>query len=378
MDHFDDDDYVASLLKNEAKPSLNTHIVRGLKGLLPSRSTGATSKPKPNKRFLRNIVRDADSHNAALLARENAEAQARLRRLQREKDGRLSRSPSSREKIKHRTRHESKSPENTRREHHRHRGSKRSRSRSPSRHKSTRSENYDSDRRRRKPRSSRSRSPERTENRSHRRHGDRDRRRRSRSRSRDRRNKRRRRELEDRSKRRRSKSRVKNEETSEAEKRGRRRKPADSLKTRDRRSNSRESTFSDPLEELIGPSPPLQPRRRGRGATGQAAMDSRFHADYDPAMDAELDYGGEGGDFEDAVEAYRDRQRWNQQGAERLRSAGLGEDFIKAWESKDTKNEANLKWAKKGSLREWDRGKVLEDDDSGGGGIDLRADWIKK
>lgn len=107
-------------------------------------------------------------------------------------------------------------------------------------------------------------------------------------------------------------------------------------------------------------------------------MDSRFHADYDPAMDAELDYGGEGGDFEDAVEAYRDRQRWNQQGAERLRSAGLGEDFIKAWESKDTKNEANLKWAKKGSLREWDRGKVLEDDDSGGGGIDLRADWIKK
>jgi hypothetical protein len=107
-------------------------------------------------------------------------------------------------------------------------------------------------------------------------------------------------------------------------------------------------------------------------------MDSRFLADYDPAMEAEPDFVDESADFEDALEAYRDRQKWKQQGAERLRSAGMGEDFIKAWENNDIKNEANLKWAKKGGMREWDRGKVLEDDDSGGGGIDLRADWIKK
>lgn len=107
-------------------------------------------------------------------------------------------------------------------------------------------------------------------------------------------------------------------------------------------------------------------------------MDSRFLTSYDPATDVRLDSDKHhtDEDFDDALKAYRDRQKWKQQGAERLRSAGLGEDFIKAWENNDTKNEASLKWAKKGSTREWDRGKVLDDDT--GARVDLRADWIKK
>jgi hypothetical protein len=37
MDQFDDDDYVASLLKNEAKANPNNYLIRGLQGFLPSR-----------------------------------------------------------------------------------------------------------------------------------------------------------------------------------------------------------------------------------------------------------------------------------------------------------------------------------------------------
>ena len=36
------------------------------------------NQPKPNTRFLNNIIRDTNSHNRALLAKENAESQARL------------------------------------------------------------------------------------------------------------------------------------------------------------------------------------------------------------------------------------------------------------------------------------------------------------
>lgn len=39
--------------------------------------------PKPNTRFLRNVIRGTDTHNKALLAREAAESKARLKRLER-------------------------------------------------------------------------------------------------------------------------------------------------------------------------------------------------------------------------------------------------------------------------------------------------------
>jgi hypothetical protein len=104
-------------------------------------------------------------------------------------------------------------------------------------------------------------------------------------------------------------------------------------------------------------------------------MDSRFFVDYNPANDIQLSDHNE---FDDALEAYRDQQKWKQQGAERLRSAGMTEEFISAWENNATKRESDLKWTKKGCIREWDRGKVLEGDEEGDKWIDLRANWIKK
>lgn len=73
------DDYVAELLKKDAKASSNRYEVVGLEAVLPKRPAGKA--PKPNTRFLRNILRETDSHNAALLAKEEAEAKARLTSL---------------------------------------------------------------------------------------------------------------------------------------------------------------------------------------------------------------------------------------------------------------------------------------------------------
>ncbi|KAI4253390.1 MAG: hypothetical protein L6R35_007563, partial [Caloplaca aegaea] len=56
-----------------------------------------TNAPKPNTRFLKNIIKETDNHNAALRAKEHAEARARFRgidgnnqrhRQQREYEGR--------------------------------------------------------------------------------------------------------------------------------------------------------------------------------------------------------------------------------------------------------------------------------------------------
>lgn len=130
----------------------------------------------------------------------------------------------------------------------------------------------------------------------------------------------------------------------------------------------------DPLDEIIGPAPPPPPSRaRGRGTTsGSSAMDARFSEKYDPNMDVRPDSDG-GDDWENALEAHRDRQKWKALGAERLRSAGFEEDFITAWENNDTKNTANIKWAK-GGVREWDRGKVVEEET---GEVSVRASWAK-
>lgn len=72
-----------------------------------------------------------------------------------------------------------------------------------------------------------------------------------------------------------------------------------------------------------------------------------------------------------ALEALRDRQRWKQQGAERLKAAGFTDDEIKKWEKGGEKTEDDVRWSKRGEGREWDRGKVVSDD----GHIDIRAEW---
>lgn len=62
-----------------------------------------------------------------------------------------------------------------------------------------------------------------------------------------------------------------------------------------------------------------------------------------------------------ALEAMRDRQMWRRTGADRLRAAGFTEVEVAKWEKGDKKDETDVRWAKKGEDREWDRGKTMED-----------------
>lgn len=133
--------------------------------------------------------------------------------------------------------------------------------------------------------------------------------------------------------------------------------------------NQEESEDSDPLDEFIGPVPPSQSspviRPRGRGAVG-ALMDSQFSDSYDPKSDPVVD-AKQTDDWAEAAEAFRDRQKWKQQGAERLRTAGFTEEQIKKWENQGPNGEkdlADVKWSKKGERREWDKGKEAMDVDS--------------
>lgn len=85
-------------------------------------------------------------------------------------------------------------------------------------------------------------------------------------------------------------------------------------------------------------------------------MDGRFSDSYDPKSDVQLD-PDEADDWDEALEALRDRQKWKQQGADRLRAAGFTEEQVKKWENGDEKNVQDVRWAKAGEGREWDRGK---------------------
>jgi hypothetical protein len=101
-------------------------------------------------------------------------------------------------------------------------------------------------------------------------------------------------------------------------------------------------------------------------------IESRFSSTYDPSIDLKP-----GSDVEDAwdeaLEAMRDRERWKQQGADRLRAAGFKDEQVKKWEKGGDPMEEDVVWTKKGQSREWDRGKVVDDD----GDVALEAEWGK-
>jgi hypothetical protein len=75
------------------------------------------------------------------------------------------------------------------------------------------------------------------------------------------------------------------------------------------------------------------------------------------------------GQWDDAVEAFRDRQKMKQNQEARLRSAGFTESPIEKIQAATTmtrsgeKSEADVQWTKAGEKREWDKGKVSEDED---------------
>ncbi|EFQ29584.1 pre-mRNA-splicing factor 38B [Colletotrichum graminicola M1.001] len=120
---------------------------------------------------------------------------------------------------------------------------------------------------------------------------------------------------------------------------------------------------SDPLDDFIGPAPAQQVRSRGRGAAaGTSGIDKRFETDYDPKADVETAEDAAGaGDWDDAVEAFRDRQKWRQNQEQRMRAAGYSDETIKKWrEGGEQRDERDVRWAKAGEKREWDRGKEEE------------------
>ncbi|KAF3190214.1 hypothetical protein TWF788_009018 [Orbilia oligospora] len=417
------DAVAASLLKKEATERSLRYSAFGLVAFAGDRKK-PNSAPKPNTRFLKNLVKEADSHNAALLAKEAEEARLRLEKLRRE-DGRSKGRDRDREKERHRHHHRrssrSRSPDarSTRRK-------ERSRSRSKERGErdrdgdrkgvkrqrveigdidrllqASRRERRDGekgkDKERDRERSNRDR--ERSYSRERRSHRDRRDKERRRSKSRERTK----RSHRSRTSRTRSPSQSRSKSSSPDRRRhkshkrhkSRSRSPSDSQSPRKRRRSdspkvsrlSPPQDDEDPLAEYlakksadrspeIGPSFPYKsrsgPRPRGRGLPGSSAMDARFDPSYDPTMDVTPTNPEDEDDWEAALEALRDRQKWKQQGKERLKAAGFDNDFIEAWETNTTKDESRIKWSKDKGGRDWDRGKVIDDET---GEIKLKASW---
>ncbi|KAF1344644.1 hypothetical protein BDV97DRAFT_303451 [Delphinella strobiligena] len=372
------DDYVAELLKRDAKATSSAASNLGIGSLLTKRPTG--SAPKPNTRFLNNLIRDTTSHNAALLAKEADESEARLRRL-REKEGRLRGKPEQ-QLYSARARHDGSAARPTKRRRLSEDMDEKSRKRErpgdeekgyahgTGHHANARRRRDDDDsddkdhaHSRSKKHRKRSRSPDGGEERlrksSHRHESHRHR---SRSTSRHR-----------------SDKRTHRSKYSSSPEPPRRERNADSQSSTIRRQKSPESD-SDPLEAIVGPAPPCQPtiRSKGRGAFNPTTIDSHFAANYDPSADtiAEVE---EQDDWEGALEALRDRQKWRQQGAERLLAAGFSEQEVEKWRNEKINSkgeremdEADVKWSKVGEGREWDRGKVVDDES---GHVELKPEW---
>ncbi|KAJ4286989.1 hypothetical protein N0V90_012870 [Kalmusia sp. IMI 367209] len=116
--------------------------------------------------------------------------------------------------------------------------------------------------------------------------------------------------------------------------------------------------------------PPMTTPIRSRQLNTEVDMDARFASSYDPTMDVQVD-SDNADEWGDALEAFRDRQRWKQQGAERLKAAGFSDEQVKKWEQGDEKTEEDVRWAARGQAREWDRGKVVDVD----GDIAFKAAW---
>lgn len=355
------DDYVAELLAKEAADCSLGYSAMGLNAYSSSQKRPA-NQPKPNTRFLNNIIRDTNSHNRALLAKESAESQARLRDLEHAEEKKRGAEEQRQRRLR-------PGPSDTRK---RMLGdiaaivgqSSKKRRIDDGEHKSddrlsrnARKELfYEHDGRRKPDSDHRPNRNARKELFSERdgkyapmlsgnsRHRD------ERSRERHHRHSERRRRSRD---------------SSEVQ---RSHDPTADMRLGRPPTDDENLSDSDPLDDIIGPSlpKPASPvRKRGRGATIRASgIDRRFASGYDPKEDVSLDPDEEDDDWDSALEAVRDRQKWKQQGAERLRAAGFTEDQINKWETGGGRNEEDVRWTKKGEEREWDRGKSVELDGS--------------
>ncbi|EHK44405.1 hypothetical protein TRIATDRAFT_223778 [Trichoderma atroviride IMI 206040] len=362
-DEFLTDEYVAGLLAKEASDCSLKYSAMGMEAF--NTKNKPSNSLKPNTRFLRNIINETDSHNKALLAKEAAESRARLKDLERaEEVKRLKTDPTPRDIRKRQLgsiqsilggpRH--KRDDDTKPAASEGRLKNRSDGDRPSHRSSHRDRDAASDRRKSKKDYGRlSRSPQDDERRSH--HEDKSRS--SRKRHRDHSPEHKRRHSRDRERDRSRSPRRRRRSRSPRTKRSkhRSRSPLATAKqpTIDARDRN-DGDESDPLEELIGPAPP--PKYRGRGTVGGASgLDRRFSDSYDPSTDVLPE--------DDAVEAFRDRQKLRLAQQERMRAAEIAEHQAqKTSNSQREKTEEDVVWSKAGEKRAWDRGKGEDGDDS--------------
>ena len=54
-----------------------------------------------------------------------------------------------------------------------------------------------------------------------------------------------------------------------------------------------------------------------------------------------------------------------------MKSAGFTDEQVKRWERKAEKTEEDVRWVKEGEGREWDRGKVVDEE----GDVQVKAEW---
>ncbi|KAK4555312.1 hypothetical protein LTR86_007609 [Recurvomyces mirabilis] len=357
----DNDDYIISLLKRDAGASKDQYSLLGGVGTARTRAKDA---PKPNTRFLGNLVREVDSHNAALKAKEEAESRARLRDLKREEQGRQ-------DAGGERPRKKAGMGEREGRWASAFGGLGGSGLRNERKRSERRSSRDEEDGSRA---SQRARSPRRKTDSGRVDNHDKRSRRQDRSRSPDHRKKRRRR----------SDSGGKERSSSPRTSKSRHSKHSpEAAPHRSHQQHEDPNSDSDPLEPFLGPAPPPKNLPRGRGAFKPSTIDSRFSSTYDPKTDLhdpdELET--ESDDWDMALEALRDRMKWRTQGAERLRAAGFTEEELERAQASRSAGDGRegrekgveaVRWAKAGEGREWDRGKVEDED-----GVDLKAAWAR-
>lgn len=322
--------------------------------------------PKPNTRFLRHIIKDTDTHNKNLLAKEAAESKARLEDLEHaEEVKRLKTNPNTRDirrrqmgdihailgGKKHRRREEedtsSCKSDDKRRESRGDDGRRSSRKdkdlfndRDSRKHNGRLADDDEEHKIRghagRSSRRRRDGSPDSRDDSRRSRHG---RRRRDGSRSPVRR--------------RRSRS------PNESKRRGRHRHRSP-IREAPSPPPRKDAEDSDPLDDMIGPMP--APKPRGRGAVaGSSGIDRRFSDTYDPKWDVQMDDDG-GDNWDDAVEAFRDRQKLRQHQEQRMRGAGFDDSDIQKIQGSGDKSEEEVRWSKAGEKLEWDKDKVLGHD----------------
>ncbi|KOS20055.1 hypothetical protein ESCO_005720 [Escovopsis weberi] len=342
------DDYVADLLVKEAGDRSLRYSAMGLEAF--NAKPKPSNAPKPNTKFLRHIIKDTDTHNKALLAKEAAESRARLQDLERSEDARRRRTIPRSGEIRRRQLGDIQSILGGRRR------------------RSVGDKDEENERNAREARGER----EGGSRRSHRSDGDlvggynntKERRsygrlsrgqqdgtgidRKGSARNHPR------------------KGRSTDAGTGTGTDIGTAHEDGDGESCARLRATSPSSSDSDPLDDLIGPAPPPKYRGRGRVA-GAAGMDMRFSAAYDPRADvapAAEEQGGAG--WEDAMEAYRDRQKLRQHQESRMRAAGFGDQQIRRLgagqrqgqgQGERERTEEDVVWAKAGEEREWDRGK---------------------